>query len=473
MSMKRWSIVATFVAILTITSLAILGSTLGLMLRSFQAYHAEEQQQFISWRLTYLFAELQNEGPESEEAEELDEVRQLIERENAAAVRHRVGIIVIGGEKRLMIAGVAPSTLDAPFPAPVPFDAEPVYRRWIHPDGRHFILTSVRVSSPRGERVIRIALDSTDDDRSFVAFRKQTFNMLAIAALLTALVSAFVAWLGLRPIARITATAKALDVAEPGAPLDRDDWPRELRPLAAAFSDMQIRIHESFERLSQFSDDLAHELRTPLNNLLGLTEVALGKERSVEEYQETLELLQEEHERLRKMIDELLFLSRAEHAADRLERREADLRREAEEVVELFLPSAEEKGITLDVDGEGSARVDRMLFRRALNNLLSNAIRFTPEGGRVDVVIATGKGGATVEVVDTGEGIAKEYLPKIFDRFVRVEKSRVGAAHGAGLGLAIVRSIMDLHGGSIDVTSGPGSTTFRLWLPNDDSAIGT
>lgn len=470
MRSRPWSIVATFVVLYTIASLVILGGTLGFLLRTFERHHRTEQRRFLEWRLHYLTAELESESPGAEEQDELSEVRALVDRENEAGPNHHVILTISSADgANLLAVGEVSKVAGAPFPRAVGPNEPPLVERWIDPGGTHYILTSLAYASHGSPRSLHLALDTTSDDRTFMTFRGQILGVLVVAALLTALSSAFIAWRGLRPLSRITGATEALDVSRLDEPFRDDDLPRELLPLAAAFSRMQHRLRESFERLLRYSEDLAHELRTPINNVMGMAEVALRRERPADEYRETLESILEEHERLRRMIDGLLFLSRAENPSELLAKRPTDLRQEAEDLVEYFQPSAEDKGVALEVRGKAVAQVDRDMVRRAFDNLLANAVRHTPPGGTISIEIRRTADAAIVEIVDSGEGIAKEYQSRIFDRFVRIDGSRSESAKGSGLGLAIVKSIMDLHDGSVEVESRSGRTAFRLRFPDGES----
>jgi two-component system heavy metal sensor histidine kinase CusS len=297
-------------------------------------------------------------------------------------------------------------------------------------------------------------------------FRTNTYIALLVGAVLLALAGALVARRAMLPLARITAATQRLDVGRLAHPFDDHAWPAELRDLAAEFAQMQVRLRDSFQRLAQFSDDLAHELRTPVNNLMGAAEVALGQPRSADEYRETLASMLEEAQRLRRMIDELLFLARAEQPEKSLERVRIDAREEAAAVVEFFSPVADEKRIALSVEGTGTVSADRALFRRALSNLVGNALQYTPAGGNVRVVIVHDGESIRIEVHDTGAGIERRHLGRLFDRFYRVDEARSSYPDGTGLGLSIVRSIMTLHGGSVTAASEPGhGSLFTLVFP--------
>ena len=244
-------------------------------------------------------------------------------------------------------------------------------------------------------------------------------------------------------------------------------WPPELQSLATAFDRMLERLEESFNRLQQFSSDLAHELRTPLNNLMGEMEVTLTKQRNHEEYQQVLESSLEEVSGLARMIDNLLFLARAERSERRADARVLDATDEIRAVADFFEAFAEQKGVIIRVEGEGTVFADAMLLRRVLTNLVSNSIEATPPGGSITIAAQpTAGGGGEIRVVDSGRGVDAEHLPRLFDRFYRVDPARADHREGTGLGLAIVRSIMELHGGEVKIDSDPSyGTTVALDFP--------
>jgi two-component system heavy metal sensor histidine kinase CusS len=242
--------------------------------------------------------------------------------------------------------------------------------------------------------------------------------------------------------------------------LGRGRWPSELIALAAGFDQMLARLEESFDRLSRFSADLAHELRTPIQNLRGGAEVALTRTRTAEEYREVIELSVEEYQRLSSMIDSLLFLARSENAETRLNRDKFQIGPEVDKILDFYDAAAREREIDLTRFGDGELHADPMLFRRAISNLISNALQHVPTAGRIRVLVVTELDHEVqIAVQDNGCGIGPEHLPRIFDRFYRVDAARSSSSASTGLGLAIVKSIMELHGGSVRAESELGAGT--------------
>ena len=250
--------------------------------------------------------------------------------------------------------------------------------------------------------------------------------------------------------------------------LDASSVPSELQGLVTAFNHMIGRLEESFPRLSHFSADIAHELRTPLTNLITQTQVGLGKARAPEQYRELLYSNLEEQERLTKMVNEMLWLAKGDHGLLKPVQVPLDLTREVNELFDFFEALAEERQIHLALEGQApSVQGDRAMLRRAVSNLLSNAIRHTPSGKKVLVRLANPSNHeVSLSVQNPGPEIPAEHLRNIFDRFYRIDPSRTRQSEGAGLGLAIVRSIVEAHGGRVEAASARNKTTFTLFFPD-------
>jgi two-component system heavy metal sensor histidine kinase CusS len=325
-----------------------------------------------------------------------------------------------------------------------------------------FLLASVLLPADplHSDWEIQAAVETTAEGALLRHYRRDIAVVLGAGVLLAAAIGALIARRGLRPIADITRATERIGAQQLQQRLLPRPWPEELASLAAAFDRMLDRLQEAFERLSRFSADLAHELRTPINNLMGETQVALSRERTNEEYRELLQSALEEHGRLARMIDSMLFLAQAEQAGMRLAPNLLDARTELETVADFYQALAEEQGVQLHCDGQGAVAADPQLLRRALSNLISNALRYTPRGGNVTLrVLERPDRVQTLSVIDSGVGIAPEHLPRLGDRFYRADPSRTESVRGAGLGLAIVRSIMTLHGGSLHIESQLGTGT--------------
>jgi two-component system heavy metal sensor histidine kinase CusS len=329
--------------------------------------------------------------------------------------------------------------------------------------GKWFLLMSAPAEIDRNAPrpvVLQIAQDRSDDKAFAEYFRNLLLAMLVGGAGCSAVVALLVSRQALRPVREMVTAMEKVQASQLQQRLDRGRWPRELISLAAAFDDMLARLKESFERLSGFSADLAHELRTPIQNLRGEAEVALTRTRTAAEYREVIELSIEEYQGLASMIDSLLFLARAENAETRLDRDTFEIGPEIDTILDFYDAAAREQNIALSREGDADLSADAMLVRRAVSNLVSNALQHTATGGQIRIsVVEQTDGTVEVQVQDTGCGIGPEHLPRIFNRFYRTDPARSSDSAGAGLGLAIVKSIMDLHGGSVNAVSEPGKGT--------------
>ena len=318
----------------------------------------------------------------------------------------------------------------------------------------------------RDHSTIRIAIARNMSDRAAMldGYRDRLKIAGGLGALFAMLLSYWLIRTSLAPLREIVANTGRITVDKLDTRLDASRAPRELTALVDAQNAMLGRLQQAFGHLSQFSADLAHDLRTPLNNMRGATEVALARPRSPDEYQALLESNLEEYDRLARMIENVLFLARAEHPGFVTRQRAFDVHDELERIAGYFEGLADEAGSTLRVDGHGQLTADLELFRRAVSNLLANALRYTPAGGVIAMSVDETADAVRVVVANPGEPIDPALLPRIFERFVRGDPARSGGVPGgtAGLGLAIVRSVMELHGGTARVESDAAGTRFIL-----------
>jgi two-component system, OmpR family, heavy metal sensor histidine kinase CusS len=320
--------------------------------------------------------------------------------------------------------------------------------------------------------VVGVATDMAHHEHFMRSFQNALWSVVGLAALLSGALGWGAARKGLAPLRDIRRrvadiTAERLDQRLAVAAI-----PAELAEVAATLNAMLARLQESFTRLSDFSSDLAHELRSPVSNLLIQTQVTLSKARTAQQYQEVLVSNAEEFERLSRIIADMLFLAKSDNHLMVPNREPVELRREVLALFDFYEALAEEKNLTLRCAGAATVAGDRLMLRRALGNLLSNAVRHTPDGGVVAVGIeADADAGVTVSVSNSGATIAPEHLPRLFDRFYRADASRRQHSEGAGLGLAIVASIAQAHGAAATVRSAYGQTTFELRLPPSQAVV--
>ena len=290
---------------------------------------------------------------------------------------------------------------------------------------------------------------------------------IACAIVVSILVSIFIARGGMRPLARLTNQVNAISSNQLKQRIATDDLPVELVGLGDAFNAMLARLDASFARLSEFSADIAHELRTPVSNLLTQTQVMLSRPRSVEEYRDVLASNAEELERLSRMVSDMLFLAKTDNASTLTHRERVDLAKEVGDLFEFYEALAAEKSINLRLSGALSVKGDRGMLRRALNNLISNAVRYTPAGGCIEVRLERDGENAVIHVTNPGQPIPESMREQLFERFYRADTARSRDTEGAGLGLAIVKAIAQSHGGGVGVASSGQSNTFTVWLPLD------
>lgn len=348
-------------------------------------------------------------------------------------------------------------------------DARPRY--WKNQEGKQF--TSIATSAALGFNgapgaVVAVALEGSNHQNFIVKFKKTLWFFIFLAIVVNSVTARMAVSHALAPIRALKQKASGINADHLDYRLAEDSVPFELQDLVKTLNAMLGRLENSFKRLSDFSSDLAHELRTPVSNMLMQTEVTLSRERTVDEYKETLYSNAEECTRLSRMISDMLFLAKTDHSLIKPFTEVIDLEREINDVFSYFEGVAEGKNVQLQLVGHGSLHGDRMLLRRAITNFISNAIRHTPESGVVRVLIDTvaQSGDLILGFENDGEPIPSEHLPRLFDRFYRVDASRKGSLEGVGLGLAIAKSIIILHGGTVDVQSANGITRFEIRFPH-------
>src|SRR5579883_1863312 len=315
---------------------------------------------------------------------------------------------------------------------------------------------------------VQVAVDRAQDEKLLSRYRHWLWSILAAALLFCPFVGYRIARRGIRPVGRIAETAQRISCSTLHERIQAAGYPVELAALANTFNAMLDRLEDSFSRLSDFSADIAHELRTPVNNIRGEAEVALARARSVEEYREVLGSCLEEAVRLSELIGNLLFLARAESPGEHLTREPTNVAELIARVREYYEASACDAGVSLSASSDEPviAALDQSLIQRALSNLVSNAVAHTPAGGSILMTAKANSSALQIEVSDTGLGIPAEALPRVFDRFFRVDTSRSRIFGGTGLGLAIVQSIAQLHGGQVHIASKLGQgTRVTLSLP--------
>jgi two-component system heavy metal sensor histidine kinase CusS len=326
----------------------------------------------------------------------------------------------------------------------------------------------------RDGSAIKISVARSMSDRAHMleSYRSLIWKTAGAAVIIAIVLSLFLIRQALRPLRDIADDARAITPERLDARIDIRRTPAELYELAMALNAMLLRLQQGFDRLWHFTTDLAHDLRTPIANMRGASEVALSRPRSASEYQGLLASNVEECDRVTRMIESVLFLARAENPHFALERITFDASEELTLIGEYFEGLAAEGGVDISIRGEASVFADRELFRRAISNLLANALRYTPAGNSIVLTATASSQGASIGVQNAGIGIAPADVDEIFERFYRADASRTDSGSSSGLGLAIVRTIMELHGGRASVRSEVGGlTTFELYFPSGNPIL--
>jgi heavy metal sensor kinase len=299
---------------------------------------------------------------------------------------------------------------------------------------------------------------------------------IPVVIILSFLLGRFLASRSLRPVDLIASKARRITAEHLSERLPTGPSNDEIARLSATLNEMIARLERSFEQIRQFTSDASHELKTPLAILMGEIEVALRKRSSVEELRMTLESCLEEVIRLNNVVQGLLELSRAESGQVTLQLEDVDFTAMLKDICEDIGIIAEPRGISVTHQLDHDVRVygDPVRLHQAILNILENAVKYNRDGGSIKVLLTTSDDHAYLGVTDTGIGIRKEDIPRIFDRFYRIDKARSQAIHGSGLGLSIVRWIVESHNGSIEVDSDEGTgTTFTIRLPLSSTQTST
>ena len=323
--------------------------------------------------------------------------------------------------------------------------------------------------SEQSKVVVAVATDIAHHQDFMRSFMQTLWVFVIGAAVLTGLLGWVAVRWGLAPLRAMRAQTQGVTAQELGRRLEVKAVPVELAELAQALNDMLGRLEDAFHRLTAFSSDIAHELRTPVSNLMTQTQVALSRARSAEAYRDILESNAEEFEHMTRMIADMLLLAKAENDLLAPCGETVDLASEALALFDYYDAVAEEKQLQFKLVGQAQVNADRLMLRRALGNLLSNAVRHSTVGTTICIRLHGEPHSVVIEVQNTGDTIAPEFLERVFDRFFRIDPSRTRSTEGTGLGLAITRSIIVAHGGSITVTSDGGVTTFTIKLPGSRS----
>ncbi|HTJ93041.1 MAG TPA: heavy metal sensor histidine kinase [Pararobbsia sp.] len=339
---------------------------------------------------------------------------------------------------------------------------------------REFDMLSNTVTLPAylGRPVVHLQVASgyLANERTMRSFGLALGALSGLGSLAVLLLSRWATRIGLEPLTRLTRDASEVRPNNRSQRLDTDSLPYELGDLAHSFNGALERLDAAYGRLESFNADVAHELRTPVTILIGQTEVALSRNRSVDSLQATLQSNLEEYERMRAIINDMLFLARADQGEQATGLVELSLDGEVAHALEFLEIPLDEAGVTAIASGTARALINRALFGRALTNLVMNAIQHCARGAAIHVTLERLGGQILVSVANPGGGIDPQVLDHLFDRFYRAEASRSNSRENHGLGLAIVKAIAGMHRGTVFASSVNGINTFGFSVaaPVDD-----
>lgn len=385
-------------------------------------------------------------------------------RERWSKVRDKVGNLISGDRDTLVWAWSDDPTfrIGSERPQVQPPNGHDSGMGTLQREGQHPLRTLYERVPGKGVRPavdLWIGIDSEPYTHALQRFAVALWVAGGLGVLLVAGLGYWIARLGLAPL-RALDEARSLSPQRLSQRLGTQALPAELGHLTHAFNGALDRLEAAYTRLDAFNADVAHELRTPLANLMGQTQVALSRPRDNAQLQDVMQSNLEELERLRAIVNDMLFLSRAGQGDIAMETRPVALADEVAAAGDFLEFLFEEAGLTLRIEGDATASIDPSLFRRALTNLLHNAVQHARAGTAVRVQLQAEGKGARIAVLNEGDGIAAEHLPLLFERFYRVDQAREyrGERHH-GLGLSIVKAIAVLHGGDVFVASRDGLTT--------------
>jgi two-component system, OmpR family, heavy metal sensor histidine kinase CusS len=334
----------------------------------------------------------------------------------------------------------------------------------VRPPGCNYdvIVTSIVVpaSGDRPEVKLTVSSDCVRTESMLRRFGIALGVLIALSTIAVALLSRAVTRFGLAPLTRLSREAAQLSPSNRRQRLHSGELPEELHELATSFNGALERLDKAYERLESFNADVAHELRTPVSILIGQTQVALTRDRSVEQLQQTLQSNLEEFERLRVIVNDMLFLSRSDRGERATELAEVSLRCEVERMLEFLDMPLEEAQLKVEVQGDARAWVNTSLIGRAVSNLFVNAIQHSSPGTLLQATIAPQDGHVEIAVSNPGAPLDPDVREHIFDRFYRIQEARSNSHENHGLGLSIVKAVAEMHGGTVFVRSANGINTF-------------
>jgi two-component system heavy metal sensor histidine kinase CusS len=334
-----------------------------------------------------------------------------------------------------------------------------------HPYPLKVLLTELPAKDQRPPLRFMIGIDTETFYQTQHQLLMALISLAIVGVLLASALGYWVARIGLKPLIKLSQEAQRLAPPLRAGRLRLSPLPPELKQFVSAFNSTLERVEQAWSRLESFNADVAHELRSPLTNLIGQTQVALTRGRSAEHYFEVLQSNLEELERLRSIINDMLFLASADQGSKATKLTTTSLADEVATTLEYLDFILEDAQVQVQVSGDAQVQIEIAHLRRALINLLSNAVQHTAPGQVIEVQIEVTEHQVSIGVANPGAPIASEHLPRLFERFYRVDASRSNSGNNHGLGLAIVKAIALMHGGDVFVRSDRGINTFGIHLP--------
>lgn len=334
-----------------------------------------------------------------------------------------------------------------------------------HPYPLKVLVSQLPAKEQRPALRFLIAIDTDTFHQTQHQLLMALIGLAIVGVLLASALGYWVARIGLKPLIKLSQEAQRLAPPRLSGRLQLSPLPPELSQFVNSFNSTLERVEHAYSRLESFNADVAHELRSPLTNLIGQTQVALTRGRSAEHYFEVLQSNLEELERLRSIVNDMLFLASADQGSKATKLTSTSLATEVATTLDYLDFILEDAQVRVEVQGDAQVRIEIAHLRRALINLLSNAVQHTVAGEVIQVRIEVQEQQVAIAVSNPGQGIASEHLPRLFERFYRVDASRSNSGANHGLGLAIVKAIALMHGGDVFVRSDQGINTFGLYLP--------
>ena len=464
-SRLRWSLTLWFTVFNSFAAFSVLALIAILLYLGLSSQLGNQNHLYLHDELSILHNMIRSEGVGDALASEADS-----DQHGQEYVKHYIRIIDRGGQVLLETPGMTEAAPHRQFSAPLRDGRPGIDRTWRNASGNLVLGAAewVTLNHDSGEQgVLEVALDVTNVQFILEGYRAKIYVTLFVGLLLCLLASRLIALRGTRPLQEIATMFSRVSVANLDERVEDVNWPTEIRVLAHATNRMLDRLSDSFARLNTSARNLSHKMRTPLTIMKGEAEVALSRERSVEELQQVILSGLEENSRLVRLIDNILFLSNVEQGKTECRKDLLSAVSEIEKVLQYYGPLAEDRNIEIRCHGDVRINADSSLLRKLTAALISNAITYNAPNGSIDLHLCLAEGDCgVITVSDTGCGIAPGEISRCFDLFYRIYATRYMDPHGTGLGLPIARAIMNLHKGEITVTSQPGrGTTVTLKFP--------